>query len=581
MKSLMLLQRLFDDVKRQLPEHAASLERDYVTLEKRYRSEGFSFAAKTLPRLGDSVFEALEHGRFDCPMGFARSGALPRFFGGLLEVVFDKGTGVLKEGDHTLVLNELRQILYFFKKALAHARDERTLADDAKRSFVGVESDLDGYRHDHDLLLLRIAKVAWRVTSFEKLAAAHPKHGPGGVAEGLWPNQKYKHVFEELPLHNLCLYNMPFVEEHALDVRKSTASALRTSKLHAVPKTATAMRTITIEPAVNMFMQQHLNDLIRTEIKNNPFLRTSITLDDQEPSKRAALEASITGHNATVDLSAASDRLSNELVKAVFAHDRLLIEELQRFRTAWLDTGEACILLRKYAGMGNATTFPVQSIVFAFLSAESVILARGWKPTVRNIRRALSLVRVFGDDIIVPVDAYGALSTLLSAHGLKINERKSFHRSHFRESCGMDAYRGNSITPVYMRRKISNLRDPSELMSLVSTANQLWERGYYQASNFLKGLVEATHGKLPLVRKEFGGLGWNDRYGSYEPGRWSKRYQTWSIRSMRSRVVRRTDPIDGYPALLKFFTERTDSVRDLARSVIRFKTKTEWRWMLA
>jgi len=581
MKSLTLLRMMFDDVKRQWPEHQSSLDRDFKTIEWRYRNEGFSFLAKTLPSFGDAVFASLEEGLFNCPTGFAKKGALPLFLGGLLEVVFDRRTGLLKDAKETAyILADIRQLTYVFRKALGKPRDERILDVHAKACFAETDQELT--RESRDPLLQSISRRLFHPTSEQDVRRIIPRNGPGGVAEHLRSNRKYNAILGSFDPEDATRYGWSFLECVTYDYGEMPASTRKDHAiLHSVPKSSTSRRTITIEPAYNMFCQQAWNGYLRDRIARSPLLSRSISLDDQSPSQEMALKSSHTRLSATVDLSAASDRLSLSLVKLCFEHDAILLDGLLRHRTAYVEIDGNRSELKKYAGMGNATTFPVQTLIFTFLSVKAIVLSEGLTLSRRDLAYALSRVRVFGDDIIIPSTAYGALRLDLETHGLKVNQRKSFVNSHFREACGLDAYDGVEITPTYVRHDLDGPSDPSFLASIISTSNQLFDRCFYRSADYLRTIVEKSLGHLPLVRKSSSGMGWTTRSDAYEPERWNKTLHRFDQRLWCLSTKRCQDRISGVPALLKFFIEKGNPMRNFESSVIRFTTVKRRRWMQA
>jgi hypothetical protein len=119
--------------------------------------------------------------------------------------------------------------------------------------------------------------------------------------------------------------------------------------------------------------------------------------------------------------------------------------------------------LNKFATMGSALTFPVQSVVFFVLTAAAVVYSRGLRPT--DWALACGSVQVYGDDIVVPVDALDSLRALLSAVGLKVNVSKTFSGRNFREACGIEAFRGYDCTPAKPR----HLFDSDGSVSLISS----------------------------------------------------------------------------------------------------------------
>ena len=113
------------------------LDRDIITLEKRYEYEGYGFLAIALPALGSSLDQGLSLGRFSCPSHFSkmRDSALPKLFSGLLSNVFDPKSGLLKDDANISVVKSLRRICYAFKKVSLEKKNSDKLDFDAKRDF--------------------------------------------------------------------------------------------------------------------------------------------------------------------------------------------------------------------------------------------------------------------------------------------------------------------------------------------------------------------------------------------------------------------------------------------------------------
>lgn len=329
----------------------------------------------------------------------------------------------------------------------------------------------------------------------------------------------------------------------------------RISRLISVPKSSTSRRTITIEPCWLQFLQQALNSKLRKSIESDRLLRLSLDLTDQSLSQQLALEGSRTQAWVTIDLKSASDLLSNELVELCFSRSSPeLLELLMETRSLLIKDGDNLYPLKKYAGMGNATTFPVQSICYTLIVVAAIHEQWGVRPTRKSMRRAFECVRVFGDDIIVRSEYSRHVCDWIEAAGLKVNQKKSFLSGYFREACGVDAYKGTDVTPVYVRvDPVSSTCDPSHLASLVASSNSLFMRGYYKASNLLKEVVEKRLGRLPLVRSNSAVLGWHTRLEACSISRWNKDLHRFEVRGLKVVSRRTRDPLDGWSALLKFF----------------------------
>jgi hypothetical protein len=122
--------------------------------------------------------------------------------------------------------------------------------------------------------------------------------------------------------------------------------------------------------------------------------------------------------------------------------------------------------------MGNATTFPVQSLVFWAICCASLQYHGFHQP---------GAVFVFGDDIIIPTQAAEFIVDDLESFGLVVNRTKSFWRGAFRESCGVDAFNGVNVTPVRWKTTI-DAEHLSGLQSLSDIAMRLRIGGFEQAA---------------------------------------------------------------------------------------------------
>ncbi len=328
------------------------------------------------------------------------------------------------------------------------------------------------------------------------------------------------------------------------------------AKLISVLKNSTSRRTITIEPLLRQYLQQGLNSMLRESITECRILRNCLALTDQSINQVLALEGSRTGKWATIDLKSASDLLSVSLVKSVFRHHPNFLGCMMDARSPMVYTSgskDPAVYMGKFAGMGNATTFPVQSVCFAVIGIAAILDTWGLKPTYGRVMRASRLVRVYGDDIIIHADYAHQVVKWLHDVGLKVNVKKSFLKGNFRESCGVEAFRGVEITPLYIRHWPHNVGEsPSVCAHLVSASNHYWLQGLYSASNYLKEIVEAHLGiELPLVSSQSGSLGWFSRQDAVAPHKWCSRTHQFLTRTFALKPLKLRDELDGDAALLK------------------------------
>jgi hypothetical protein len=211
------------------------------------------------------------------------------------------------------------------------------------------------------------------------------------------------------------------------------------SRIDFVRKTCKTDRTIAVEPMLNSMVQLATGDHIASRLR-----KVGVDLRDQTLNQRLALRGSVQGDLATLDLSSASDTVSCGLVESLLPFDWWDFLRAQRSSYSLIEqNGEKeRIRLEKFSTMGNGFTFALESLIFYALAsacAEETVGTSQWG------------VSVYGDDIIVPVQAYSLLVEVLTACGFIVNEKKSFSSGPFRESCGKDYFSGTLVRPVFQK----------------------------------------------------------------------------------------------------------------------------------
>jgi hypothetical protein len=605
MKSpIVLLEGLLHDCERLNPD-VEGLKRDLITLKKRFESEGYGFLTVALPAYDAALVRGLSTGKFACPPGLSmvRGGAIPKLFSGMLCKIFEPSTGTLKEDADLGVVKMLRNILLLHKKTQLSPENEDFLHRKAEDEFYQCDVQASQVilpdRHEHHIG--RVAKLILNTLQQKDVQNAVYRHGPGSVEEGYRANQKWRALSDDLstgrfdtsnsfgfdvqtqahvryskarstrslPVHQILWDEL----SHGLSgacggllgrkpkrVRLFDEASRRSARLVTVAKNSTSRRTITIEPMQHQFVQQGLNILLRQAIDECRILRNCLALTDQGANQKLALEGSQYDNWATIDLKSASDLLSVKLVEAVFGPQGQFFDLMMDCRSpsVYSDRKEAT-RLGKFAGMGNALTFPVQSVCFAVVCIAAILDVEGKSPNYWNVRRASRRIRVYGDDIIVDTAYAHQCVDWLHIVGLKVNVKKSFLEGNFKESCGVDAFRGVDVTPLYLRhRPDENSTDPSIIAGLVSLSNAMWLEGLYKASTCLRDEVEGRLGRaLPLVSRQSGLLGWHSRVDSSSVHKWCKRTHQFLVRASGLRSVKRVDRLNGYAALLKYFCNAT------------------------
>jgi hypothetical protein len=211
------------------------------------------------------------------------------------------------------------------------------------------------------------------------------------------------------------------------------------SKLSFVPKNAKTDRAICIEPLLNSIVQLGIGTLIRKRLS-----MAGCNLNSQERNQQLARIGSITNSLATIDLSSASDTISYQVVSRLLPPPWLHL--LEATRCASFTYQDKVFPLEKFSSMGNGYTFELESLIFLALA----------RSTCDFLEISSENVNVYGDDIIIPVEAVATFRKVLTFSGFVVNEDKSFHNGPFRESCGKDWFLGQEVRPLFIKKQITN-----------------------------------------------------------------------------------------------------------------------------
>jgi len=401
-----------------------------------------------------------------------------------------------------------------------------------------------------------------------------PKHGPGATADGLKGNQKYlqstwpSRLDEWFPIGDYLIPNHRYYDElDHIDILEPGSEI--PSKVILVPKTLKTPRIIAAEPTAMQYAQQAIKELLTetleakrlpsgTNSKRN-LVSKMIGFKDQTVNQRMALEGSLKGNLASIDLSEASDRVSNQHVRHLFQNHPHLLGAVQACRSRKVDVpGYGVQRLAKFAPMGSALCFPVEAMVFLTIIFMAIAEEHNEPLSQSLIKRYSDSVRVYGDDIIVPVNIVRRVVDTLESFGIRVNVAKSFWNGKFRESCGKEYYDGSDVSIVRCRRVFPTRRKhAAEVISIVSLRNQLYLAGYWQTCRWLDDYIRGVIRYFPRVAPTSSALGRLSFLG-YETQRVGGRYQAPLVKAHVTKSVLPKDSLDGYGALLKWFLKRGD-----------------------
>lgn len=594
---------IFADVRQALPT-VRGLGRDESRLLFSVQTRGLRFLTIDMPSFGKHFDRCLDEGTLTpsniANFGIRKGERIPRFLGGLVSRVFATDGLLLSQPCVTSIFM-IRQLCYAVKKVkidctenvrektiLKYLHMEQSLRPpslnwhggrfDASRC-GGLRIDDLRSSNDGQLSLFERAisssfcdtvhNVADRIAT--GLGFFHPaewrsKHGPGAVSDLKGGEFKYDFPTWSSRLESVFPYATFGFANYGLwadAVMSGNVASDREVPSHVllVPKTQKAPRIIAKEPTANMWCQQAVRDYLERSVMRTP-IRHSIHFKDQTVNGRAALTASKTQSHWTVDLSDASDRVSLWLVERLFRRNISLLNALQASRSTFCLVphrgGVSYLLMKKFAPQGSATTFPLQTIIYAILAISAVLHQRGERVDARTIARASREVLVFGDDTIIPSDSGRQYVELLTYCGFNVNYSKTYGTGKFRESCGVEAYEGTDVTPAYFLKPYTE-SDTTSVASTVECSNNFFMKGLWHAAAALESTLDPWHRKMLRVSgpedgrfglKSFCGTDERHLRRHYNPN--LQRDEVWVL-SQRSEVTR-TQP-GGAGHLLQYFTE--------------------------
>jgi len=572
MKSLMLfLQEVLNELGTWC---GTSTVRDIKTISDRVEHEGLSFLTITLTNFGSDFQKCLDQGYVgsDQFVGFPRSGGLPKFLGGFLRSVFDLRSGRLLDDPDVDAIFAVRQVTLMFGKMKLPCTNARQAK--AITGYIEIEREVRQHDTTTDTScsrdFSRVAVLLWAdvFSKVEKKVfdggiseGIIPAHGPGSTADSLsgnakWENRTWTERLDDVfPFGDFTLPN----PRHQTEQRLAGYSLLTPGmelpvKVVLVPKTMKTPRIIAMEPSYMQFMQQGVAKAIRDAVEADDIANTLIGWSSQTPNRILARLGSLSGELATLDLSEASDRVSNQHVRNLMVNFPWLSKAMDATRSRKADVpGYGVIRLSKFASMGSALTFPIEAMVFMTVIFLGIQNALNRPLTRQDIVSLLGRVRVYGDDIVVPVEYVHSVIASLETFGLKVNADKSYWSGKFRESCGEEFYSGEDVSIVKVRQYLPTHRtDVTEIVSTVSLRNQLYHVGLWRAVRYLDSLL----GRLipfPVVTENSQILG-RHSYLGYETQRICKDLHRPLVRGMVEISVSPVNSLDDVGALMKCLT---------------------------
>lgn len=546
-----------------------AVERDFQEIESRFEHEGMSFLTIALPTLDDTLLQGLSGARVTPSLfpGFKpwrRGGNLPALLSGFFTRVFDSD-GWLLDCPCIDSIRAIRQVTRLFKKVELPCSSARV-----KRAFERYKSNDQSVSRTGDWspadieLVRNVAGYLW--SDLEELSGnlyCFPGiFGSGATSEKYGLNER--HTIREWPSRSEASFPSDYHTSHSFGDPNSFAGIKflseeeeRPVRVVQVPKTLKTPRIISVEPSYMMLQQQSIAKPLMDYLERD-FPYKSIRFTSQEVNKDMARIGSIDGSLATIDLSDASDLVSNDLVKLIFSCSPTFLGFIQDCRSTRAQLPDTSIIsLKKFASQGSAMCFPIEAMVFFTLLVASRVRQSGRCLSRKLLTEVTANTSVYGDDIIIPAEAASGVMAMLEAFGLRVNHDKSFTTGFFRESCGGDYYRGHDVTPSYCRQWdfSGHSRDTSIVTAYVSLSNQFYMKGLWHASQYIRDHLDHLfrHRPFPVASGEPGYLHFRSvRRTDWH--KWNPDLQSYMVRGVVVRAKSKVDNcIDIRGVLLRAF----------------------------
>jgi hypothetical protein len=411
--------------------------------------------------LNNAFAEMLQHIRLQDIKGFK---ALCQHVSDHLYSLIKADLSLVRDGD-VYAAGRLIQAFAYTGRLTLHDID---LTQQCLDGYMEVENSILDYSPSPILSSLNSFIKSW-MKSFDP-SRIRFNHGPGGVAGHGRVSLEVK--YNDLTYDDRLTYAFGAPWWSTNHIRSSLD---RISQTIFVPKSYKTFRTISMEPTTLQYCQQGVWGEIDRVVRSSTFLRNRLDFHDQTRNQRLAREGSICRNYATLDLSAASDSVSYDLVKKLFRGTKLLRYLVATRSSRTILPDGRLIDLKKFAPMGSSLCFPIETLVFASICA---YVTRG-----HNVPGDFS---VYGDDIIVPTQCAGQVIRILESLGFRVNHEKSFYQPTcwFRESCGGEYVDGFDVTPMRVSRRYESAVRLDRIGSLIDLSNAAYIKGYRNLRQF-------------------------------------------------------------------------------------------------
>lgn len=259
-------------------------------------------------------------------------------------------------------------------------------------------------------------------------------------------------------------------------------------KAVAVPKSYKAPRIIAEVSAKCQYHQQGIREYAIACL-NQCWAGDYILLDDQTINQEWSRLGSIYGTYATIDLSSASDSISDHLAKRILPKDWYTV--ISRHNPDFIRIGNKEVKRNIFLTSGSGDTFVLESVIFMAIA----MTALEYVECLTNEK--LLLPRVYGDDLICDTRCFDTLVDFLGMLGFTVNVDKSFNNGDYRESCGAEWFCGLDTATKYFPRRAFDEKSSEYLEGLIALQHRVYEFEMCEQwlTNHIRNLYRTRTGK--------------------------------------------------------------------------------------
>lgn len=254
-----------------------------------------------------------------------------------------------------------------------------------------------------------------------------------------------------------------------------------------VNKSYKSLRFIAMEDAWRQYRMQSVRAALQHSMEVTSYhfggrefsLSDFIHLEDQQDNQyKAALGVLGNPLTATIDLSHASDSVRESVVRSVFSQE--VVRYLCEWKCNCIEFAGTKKTLYMFSTAGSALTFIIEALIFLSV----VLVASQYYTALTGDDIDYSLIGVYGDDIVCPVEIADMVIEFLGKLGFTVNEEKSFTgETNYREACGEEYWKNpmtnevQCVSGIYFPRHTFKLSKKvcEDITALASLQHRVFE----------------------------------------------------------------------------------------------------------